>query len=420
MKPFKGSGLAFVTALILIIDTQSYGLSLQKEQIFCDPMEHKYYLAQFGVCSDCDKCFPGDEIKPLEGASLGIGLHGATVCLGCQQCSEGTFNSEQNLQWYCSPCTVCADLGMIETDPCTPIRDTICSDTPPDIQPKSNGIKNSSTVVPYKDRGNQEDFRFYAEFLAITALSLTFVISLGIAVYCLLRKKNRRILVTAKKLTRFQAVPKADVCVRTDSCLHDIQEEHSGGEDAALIPPCKHSDTSKRKKTGKISNNLRELQDPNLRRRRKSCQPDYLRCDRVEPIVVPTCPPETVGRGFRIQRLKSLPVTLPELDDCKSSFCKRAPSDDFIRSLSISLAGDRAYRDFAKEAGLEEFNIKLSETDFEDKPIAEVSYQVIKRIFQKRPHLSVIDVYDILDKLGFQERHKLLEENIEKFKISRT
>nr|AMR60411.1 TNFR1 [Mizuhopecten yessoensis] len=414
MKQGKGSSFALGTTLIFIINFQSHGLPLKKDQLLCDPLEHKYYLTQFGVCSDCDKCFPGDEIEPLEGADVGIGLHGATLCLGCQQCREGTFNSEQNLQWYCSPCTVCADLGMVEIEPCTPTRDTICSDTPPDIQPHLNGKTNSSMVLPYKYRDKQGDLRFYGEFLAITALSLIFLISVAIAV-CFWRKKHRRIPVTGGKLTRFQAVPKADVCVSTDSSLHDIQEEHSGGEDDALIPPCKLrklSDTSKRKIKEKIN-----YMDPNLRRRRQSCQPVS-----TLPKIVDLQDKSKELRvfGFRRQRLKSLPVTNPELNDCKSSFCQRPPSDGFIQFLSKLLAGDRVYRHFAKETGLEEFNIKLTETEFEGRHIADISYEVIKKILQKRPNLTVMNVYDILDKMGLQEGRKLLKDNIEKFKISLT
>ncbi|XP_033742637.1 uncharacterized protein LOC117329049 [Pecten maximus] len=415
--------IIFVTVLVYSGQTPTYCSPLEKG-LFCDPMEHKYYRAQFGVCGDCDKCFPGDEITPPDGVNLGFGLHGATLCLGCQPCKKGTFNSDDDLQWYCSPCTVCANVGMVETHPCTPTHDTICSNTAPSLHPRLNTSNDSSMELPFKGKDIQYEDPLYSMFLAITALSLTFLFSVAVAAYCLCKKKHRRRSVKTEELVRLYIQRKDDERAHEDSGLHVIEEEISEDGEDIFSPNMKYDDKRQRKQFNYRTGDLKEP----LLRRRQSLHIDFQRMgNKVGPTDISTSRKDvdskTTGKPFiarSLQRRQSLPITVTELDGCKSSFYQRAPSDGFVRYLSKLMAGDRAYRKFAKEVGVEEFNIKLIETEFEGRHLADVSYEVIKRVLQIKPNLRVIDIYNILDRLGFQSERKSLQEKIENFRISLT
>ncbi|XP_060067047.1 uncharacterized protein LOC132547295 [Ylistrum balloti] len=351
MAHFLGPTAVFVTVMILA-HHHSLCYPPNKNLLQCDPMEHKYYRAQLGVCGDCDKCFPGDELVPIE-----LIIH-------------------------------------------------------------INKSEHTNKVLPYK--GEHRIDRFNTEFLAFTAFSLTLLFIVVLTVYCFWKKKKyREVSIKASEITRRNHPPKRDMCVYTDSSLQDIQEERSDDDE---------DDTSvfRYKTTSNRQREERDLKEP-LLRRRQSFQIGYSGTGfKLDPPQIHISrqlsnskvnEKGNLARDDELRRRKSEPVTVTEFDSCHSSLCRHAPSDSFIRYLSIVLAGDRDYRLFAIKVGLEEFNIKLIETEFEGRTVADVSYEVIKRVLQIKPKLRVIDIYDALDKLGFQNARQSLMEKIEHFKI---
>ncbi|XP_069131249.1 uncharacterized protein [Argopecten irradians] len=425
MESFWANPNVLLVVLVSTVEMPSYCIPMERD-LYCDPMEHKYYRAQFGVCGDCDMCLPGDEVIPPDGVNLGFGLHGATLCLGCQPCKKGTFNSDEDLKWYCSPCTKCSDLGLVEVYPCTPTQDTTCDVTTP-ISIRSISTKDNGRKSPFKGSETEDDDdRLYTMFLAITALSVTFLVIVGIVAYTLWRKLHSRSRVKTEESLRLYVSRDRDARVGEESTLQDIDEEEDGGD---IFPPkTPYTNNYKRQRT--FSQKTGEVNEP-LLRRRQSLQPirqtngqQFKRTSSISgnkiELVIKEKPANT--QSSRVHRRQSLPITDTEKDSCKSSFHHRSPSNGFIRYLSKLLAGDRAYRTFAKEVGLKEYDMKSIETEFgeKNKPLADVSYEIITRVLQIKPGLRIIDIYDILNRLGFQNERQLLEENIMNFKIPLT
>lgn len=114
--------------LILLTVIGCQGKAMKQDGLFCDPNNHTYYNYQIHNCIECDRCLDGME-PDLNGADLGMGLHGATKCSGCRDCRHGTFNPDGGKYWYCISCTTCTDLGMHEVQACSPTQDTECNHT---------------------------------------------------------------------------------------------------------------------------------------------------------------------------------------------------------------------------------------------------------------------------------------------------
>ncbi|XP_033742639.1 uncharacterized protein LOC117329051 [Pecten maximus] len=384
-----------VTAVIAFILTGCQARPTKQKEVFCDPEDHQYYYYQVHGCRECDRCWSGQE-PDLKGADIGMGLHGATKCPRCRECSYGAYNPDGDKYWNCLTCTVCADLGMHEVQPCTPTQNTKCNKTAHSVNDRLVSTSSDFNASTQGGRNN-EGHKSYSQSVVdlLTALVVTGVVAL--IVYILHNRKSKTLRSYKEKQTipnNEETIPlQPDEKQRTGSCDKEPTEEEDDEEMESYIADEIRNDEI--------------VQVPMVRKRQQ-----HQSCGAYQ----------SIGTGLEKQkgldgktlsgrknpvfyRQLSHPITSGEVGTTERQLDNKRPTPSCERFLARLLAVNERYKEFARHMGIENYEVKLIEEEHKQRNFdAEyLSYKYTSAVLQRQPKLSYHDIYEALAHLGLQE-----------------
>ncbi|XP_033742638.1 uncharacterized protein LOC117329050 [Pecten maximus] len=398
-----------VTVLISFTLIGCQAKPFKQNKVYCDPVDHKYYNHQVDGCKKCDRCWPGEE-PDLKGVDVGMGLHGATKCPRCRECRDGTFNPDGDKYWNCLPCTVCADLGMHEVQPCSSTQNTKCNKTALTVNERL-GPRVSDIHENVQERRPKLEAEESHTTEKMTDILMGVVVTVVVAlVMCFTCSQRKRI---CQKLRGHESTLDTDEMTP----LHTTRTE----PDCSEKEQSDSSDLDQEGETDNADDRLSSLRDirkkemlPLVPRRQRyhSCG-DYEStrdgCDKY----VGKNKKEIAGRtNPTFQRQLSYPVTNAEVGTTELQFGNKRPSQRCTHVLSKLLAPNKKYIEFANHMGIEKHQIELIEEYHKQRNFSaeDLSYEYISKVLQCKAKLSYHDIYKALAYLGLHEELASLQE----------